>query len=333
MGYKKMSFGCLKVGIPDYKIPVVIPQNPTLDGDIFEFNSDCSLFFDATEYPAGQITWIKPDNMPIFVADRVLLNKISYAHLVKEGFATNGQVGGKVVRCNGVPFCCRLLDIGTERINGSQAEENEWDVCLHVAGDDNELWHWSKAGFWGTNTVKSKKSSNWRPFRGFNSPYFWGDMSEAHEGKDIGFRPVLEPLQSMPSCQYKEITLDAQTFCVVQNKVRHPTLIDFRPALYPQIKFKDGNSRFTTEAFGGLEDEQEVRMYTLLMNGEPIRQGKSLYATAKYNDGAKLALTDKYYGEEYLIPWIIHHGCAFAAKDILSDVPTAVLINQGFLPN
>ena len=69
------------------------------------------------------------------------------------------------------------------------------------------------------------------------------------------------------------------------------------------------------------------------MNGEPIRQGKSLCATAKYNDGAKLTLTDKYYGEEYLIPWIIHHGCAFATKDILSDVPTAVLIKQGFLPN
>lgn len=157
MGYRKMSFGCLKVGMSDYNIPVVIPQNPTLDGDIFEFNSKYSLFFGTTKYPKGKITWIKPDNMPIFVADRVLLNKISYAHLVREGFATNGQIGGKVVHCNGVPFCCRLLDVGAERISGNPTAASEWDVCLHVTGDNNELWHWSRAGFWGTCATERKK--------------------------------------------------------------------------------------------------------------------------------------------------------------------------------
>lgn len=333
MGYKKMSFGCLKVGIPDYKIPVVIPQNPTLDGDIFEFNSNNSLFFGTSKYPAEQITWIKPDNMPIFVADRVLLNMISYSHLVREGFATNGSIGGRVVHCNGIPFCCRLLDIGAEAANGNPKGPDEWNVCLHIAGDDNELWHWSKVGFWGTCSTESKKPSNWCPFRGFNSPYFWGNMSEVHEGKDIGFRPVLEPLQSMPSCQYKEVTLDAQTFCVVQNKVRHPTLVDFRPALYPQEKLKDGNSRFAAESFGELKDSQEVKMYTLLMDGKPIRQDRPVHLLTRYKDGARLAITDQYYGEEYLIPWIIHHGCAFAAKDILRNVPAAELIKQGFLPN
>lgn len=333
MGYRKMSFGCLKVGMSDYNIPIVIPQNPTLDGDIFEFNSKYSLFFGTTEYPEGKITWIKPDNMPIFVADRVLLNKISYTHLVREGFATNGQIGGKVVHCNGVPFCCRLLDVGAERINGNPTAASEWDVCLHVTGDNNELWHWSRAGFWGTCATERKKTSGCRPFRGFNSSYFWGDMSEAHEGKDIGFRPVLEPLQSMALCQYKEITLDAQTFCVIQNKVMHPKLIDFRPALYPQVKLKDGNSRFTAEAFGGLSDGQEVRMYTLIMNGKPVRQDMPYHRLTKYKAGAQLALTDQYYGEEYLISWIIHHGCAFAAKDIIRDVPAAELIRQGFLPN
>lgn len=332
MGYKKMSFGCLKVGLNDYNIPVAIPQDPTLDGDIFEFASGYSLYFGHAEHLAAEITWIKPDNMPIFVADRVLLNKISYDQLEKEGIAGNELVGGKVIRLNGVPFCCRLLDIGAVPIDEAPTASNEWNTCLYVAGDENDLWHWSRVGFWGNNTIKKRKPYNWRPFRGFNSPYYWGDMSELHKGKDIGFRPVLEPLQSMPSCQYKEITLDAQPFCVVQNKVKHPTQVDFRPALYPQVKLNDGTCRFEGKLFNALSDGQEVKMYTLVMNGKPIRQDKPINALTQYSAGSKFILTDQYYGEQYLIPWIIHHGCAFAAKEILRNVPTDELIEQGYLP-
>lgn len=50
MSYKKMSFGCLKVGINDYRIPVAIPKDPTLDGDIFEFTSGYSLYFGRAEH-------------------------------------------------------------------------------------------------------------------------------------------------------------------------------------------------------------------------------------------------------------------------------------------
>ena len=49
-------------------------------------------------------------------------------------------------------------------------------------------------------------------------------------------------------------------------------------------------------------------MYTFLEGGKPIHVG----ATVK--DISKLTLADSYYGDEYLVPWVISNGIAIASQ-------------------
>lgn len=48
-------------------------------------------------------------------------------------------------------------------------------------------------------------------------------------------------------------------------------------------------------------------MYTFLNNGHPIPFGEPV------KDASKLTLTDRYFGDEYLIPWTISNGIAVAS--------------------
>lgn len=47
-------------------------------------------------------------------------------------------------------------------------------------------------------------------------------------------------------------------------------------------------------------------MYTFMESGHPICFGEPV------KDAAKLTLTDRYFGDEYLIPWTISNGVAVA---------------------
>lgn len=54
-------------------------------------------------------------------------------------------------------------------------------------------------------------------------------------------------------------------------------------------------------------------MYTLMEGGHPI------HFEAAIKDANKLTLTDRYFGNEYLVPWVISNGVAVAAKSILKQ--------------
>ena len=54
-------------------------------------------------------------------------------------------------------------------------------------------------------------------------------------------------------------------------------------------------------------------MYTLMEGGHPI------HFEAAIKDVSKLTLTDRYFGDEYLVPWVIYNGVAVAAKSILKQ--------------
>lgn len=339
MGYRKMQFGNLYVRYDEepQDISLHVPTNPTYDGDIVNFVEDGMIILNGADYRKNDaITWIKPDHMPILVADRVLVRKVSYNDLMEMGYASDGPIGGRIVRLNGIPFCCRLPDGGSKILQGTydNTEPNEWDACLSIAGDDNGIWHWAMMSFWAQGKSKKRGGNGTtlqtaRPARGFNKPTSFTPMFGKHRGKDIGFRPILEPLQSTPFCQYREISLDGQPFCVAQNKLKDITETFFRPAIYPQKKDGAGCSQFDASVFRGVPDGTEIRMYTVLVNGKPVRQNQK--AAAPYKPGSEITLTDRYYGDQYLVPWIIHHGCAFAARDILREVSVKELVKQGYL--
>lgn len=331
MGYKKLSFGSLYVNKDGNSIAVDIPKAPVRYGDYFPYEQGSSIALRAAAASDKTITWIKPNRMPILVADRVLLACVSHNDLVQAGFASDQDIAGTVVWLNGIPYCCRLLDLGEKNIAATAIEPNEWDVCLCFAGEKDDLWHWRSMFTIGSGKVETdEKNGSFLPVCGFNNPHYWSFILPARAEDGCGFRPVLEPLQTTPFCQYREVVLDNYSFCVVQNKVLHTRVVGFRPALYPQKKTSAGTLQFDEIAFAGLPDGRVVRMYSLLMDGNPVRQ--DLEKPIKCDKNAELRVVDEFFGEEYLILWTIHHGCAFAMKDILSDVTISELVRQGYLP-
>ena len=99
-----------------------------------------------SEYQLGQtisfgdgddLRWVVVNGM--LIADRLLLVNISWNNLLLQDF-----ISGKQVIINNQKFLCRLPKVGTEIDT-----PNEWDAALDVTGEEDSLWHWSRAAFWG----------------------------------------------------------------------------------------------------------------------------------------------------------------------------------------
>ena len=114
------------------------------------------------------------------------------------------MVNGKLIVIDGQFFNCRLL-----QVSKSDGVPNEWDKILDETGEDDTLWHWNNACFWGQE--KPTDVASRRAVRGYFSARYWNRSSATGRYTDVGFRPVLEPLASdnlVFNC-----TLDEQDFC------------------------------------------------------------------------------------------------------------------------
>lgn len=279
MGYDIFHFGLPYVAghaqripeqnenIPQYDEVSVISFGPSLDGK--------------------SITWIKPNGMNIFVADRVLLSNVSWDDLKKNSF-----VRGKRVIMDGQRFRCRLLRFGVEE----EESPDEWGNILAETDMNESIWHWDKAYFWETDILPEGATTG--AIRGLTSALFWEDRRSSRREVDTGFRPVLEPLGDINSTpNYK---LDG---------------VEFRLSKIPG---SDGHS-FVLQptpgnVFADIPNGQQVKMYTLLKDGKPVRMDTN--RKSKYNSKSRLKLTDRYYGDEYLISWTISDGIAVTAKTL-----------------
>lgn len=236
------------------------------------------------------IQWVKPDGMNLLVADRVLLTCVRWNDLQDFGFTS-----GKMVDIDGRKYFCRLLQVGDRG-----GTPNEWDRIVDATGGDDELWHWSTCFFWGFDAA----GNNSRACRGYYSARQWSCNEESLSGVRIGFRPVLE-LACIGIAPYNWVAyLEGQNFAVTQLAGLEEGL--FLPQLIP----------FNKRVFSHLGDGEELRMYTLLCGGKPVRQGKGIPVACEPE--ASLLITDKFYGEEYLIPWVVSNGIAVAARPIIS---------------
>lgn len=112
MGYDIFQFGALNL---DGKIQPV-PQHPTEAGDIPQYDGKATISFETLISGEG-ITWVKPNDSNLLIADRVLLAKVSWEDLDKSGF-----VSGKTVFLDGQHFRCRLLQVGK-----NWNAPNEWN--------------------------------------------------------------------------------------------------------------------------------------------------------------------------------------------------------------
>lgn len=274
MGYDTFKFGAIFLHENAQKIP----KQPYWDGDISEYNRVGSISIRPAT-GASTITWVKPNGLNLLIADRTLLVSVSWDDLEKQQF-----VEGKGISIEDQLFRCRLPKVGA-----AEGVPNEWDQALNIAGEDNSLWHWDNMFFWGSEAFLDNTR---RIVRGWVRARSWALSEPEHQKKDIGFRPVLEICPNyFPKAN-----------CVLEGMRFQLSGIPGSKNLCPILQ-PDRHDIFTHIANG-----QAVRMYTMTENGRPIHPDDT------FQNKSQLRLTDKYFGDEYLVSWTISNGIAVADK-------------------
>ena len=259
--------------------------------------------------------------MDLLSADRVLLADVAWDELHQFGLAE-----GKTVCIDGVPYLCRLLRLRQATCKGEECVFGEWDQALDAATTLNDVWHWNKMMSWGLDTDMGHQGH--RICCGYSDARHQNHGPSAAHGHVIGFRPTLIQVEPSLIPTGAIIRLDDMDFTVQQfmPDVRKDGTMFFQPVLHPMGS--NGDGMVDTSIFCGIANRTRVPMYTLLMNGQPVRQDREHPQT--YLRGASLSFTDHYYGREFLIPWTLANGLAYAAKPLLKGITRRELTNLGY---
>ena len=179
-------------------------------------------FGDTPSADANKLQWvkIKDGDKTLLICDRVILVSVSWDDLNGQGYVT-----GKTITIDGTKYKCRLLTGGSNRRNndyyaGGTPTNNEWDRFITreevitglpapVSSDldtnlnttdhnstHNQLWHWVGVYSWCQETWAENASR--RAYRGFTSARYWDYYSSGYRSVYVGFRPVLEVLNTDP---------------------------------------------------------------------------------------------------------------------------------------
>ena len=179
-------------------------------------------FGDTPSADANKLQWvkIKDGDKTLLICDRVILVSVSWDDLNGQGYVT-----GKTITIDGTKYKCRLLTGGSNRRNndwyaGGTPTNNEWDRFITreevitglpapVSSDldtnlnttdhnstHNQLWHWVGVYSWCQETWAENASR--RAGRGYNSARRWDWNDSSNRVAFLGFRPVLEVLNTDP---------------------------------------------------------------------------------------------------------------------------------------
>lgn len=179
-------------------------------------------FGDTPSADANKLQWvkIKDGDKTLLICDRVILVSVSWDDLNGQGYVT-----GKTITIDGTKYKCRLLTGGSNRRNndwyaGGTPTNNEWDRFITreevitglpapVSSDldtnlnttdhnsaHNQLWHWVGVYSWCQETWAENASSRAR--RGYSSARYWVCSGATDQSANVGFRPVLEVLNTDP---------------------------------------------------------------------------------------------------------------------------------------
>ena len=179
-------------------------------------------FGDTPSADANKLQWvkIKDGDKTLLICDRVILVSVSWDDLNGQGYVT-----GKTITIDGTKYKCRLLAGGSNRRNndwyaGGTPTNNEWDRFITreevitglpapVSSDldtnlnttdhnsaHNQLWHWAGVYSWCQETWA--ENASYRAIRGYDSARFWNNGSSGGRNVNVGFRPVLEVLNTDP---------------------------------------------------------------------------------------------------------------------------------------
>jgi hypothetical protein len=193
-------------------------------GDIPQMSGSMAnyTFGDTPSADANKLQWvkIKDGDKTLLICDRVILVSVSWDDLNGQGYVT-----GKTITIDGTKYKCRLLTGGSNRRNndwyaGGTPTNNEWDRFITreevitglpapVSSDldtnlnttdhnstHNQLWHWVGVYSWCQETWA--ENASYRANRGYNSARYWYYFSSGDRRVNVGFRPVLEVLNTDP---------------------------------------------------------------------------------------------------------------------------------------
>ncbi len=179
-------------------------------------------FGDTPSADANKLQWvkIKDGDKTLLICDRVILVSVSWDDLNGQGYVT-----GKTITIDGAKYKCRLLTGGSNRRNndwyaGGTPTNNEWDRFITreevitglpapVSSDldtnlnttdhnspHNQLWHWAGVYSWCQETWA--ENASYRAIRGNDSARNWNHDYATRSSPNVGFRPVLEVLNTDP---------------------------------------------------------------------------------------------------------------------------------------
>ena len=140
----------------------------------------------------------------LFIADYAVTHTVSWDDL-----NTAGLIFGKDYATGGVNYTLRAPSVGSDNRGSGDSERgtpqsNEWDRILDK--DSGYIKNWIAMYSWGQDAY----STSYRAVRGYYSARYWYDHTATYSGSDVGFRPVLEVLNSdtLGSDGLKVVTLD-----------------------------------------------------------------------------------------------------------------------------
>ena len=180
-------------------------------------------FGDTPAAEANQLQWhkIQDGDKTLLICDRVILVNCSWNDLNSQGYIT-----GKEVTIDGAKYKCRVLTGGTgprssnDYYSGGTPTNNEWDRFITreevitglpapVSSDldstqnatdlnstHNQFWNWYYVYSWCQETYSGNSSC--RANRGYESARYWYYYDATFQNAYLGFRPVLEVLNTDP---------------------------------------------------------------------------------------------------------------------------------------
>lgn len=181
---------------------------------------------DTASNDADRMQWIEVNDggKKYLVADRVWLSGVSWNDLEAQGL-----ISGKNIKIDGQDYLLRVLTGGEERREGGSGTSsgggklpNEWDHWIEntknlpglpkptssdlatnayntaavMNGAHNSVWNWGYMYSWCQDVYKH--STAYRAYRGYNSARYFNWNNATFRGANIGWRPVLEVLNSAP---------------------------------------------------------------------------------------------------------------------------------------
>lgn len=191
---------------------------PSMSGSISNYS-----FGNTPSDDAKKLQWvkIKDGDKTLLICDRVILVNVTWNDLNSAGW-----IFGKEVTIDGAKYKLRSLTGGSNyRITsdayaGGTPTNNEWDRFITreevitglpapVSSDldsnlnstdfsstHNALWNWAGVYTWCQETYSSNTS--YRAYRGCDSARYWNYYNATNSYSSVGFRPVLEILNTDP---------------------------------------------------------------------------------------------------------------------------------------